>query len=56
MHTLREFSGYWWLFQMQDLSHYGARLIEERKKEEEGEEESSVQPFQVAHFGTVSIH
>ena len=31
----REFPGYWWLFQMQHLSHYGTRLAaeEERKND-----------------------
>ena len=29
--TPREFPGYWWLFWMQHLSHYSARLIEERR-------------------------
>ena len=32
MHTAREFPGYWWLFRMQHLSRYSARLVEERRK------------------------
>ena len=31
----REFHGYWWLFRMLHVSGYGARLAEERKKEED---------------------
>ena len=27
----REFPGYWWLFRMQHVSRYGARLAEERR-------------------------
>ena len=31
MHTPREFPGYWWLFRMQYLSRYNARLVEEKR-------------------------
>ena len=31
MHNPREFPSYWWLFQMQHLSRYSARLAEERR-------------------------
>ena len=37
--TPREFPGYWWQFRMQHFSRYGARLVEERKKERKKEDE-----------------
>ena len=33
----REFIGYWWLFQMQQILCYSARLDEQRKKERKKE-------------------
>ena len=55
MHTLREFCDYWWLFRTQDLSHYGARLTEERKKIMMMNI-SDFQPFQAGYHRTVSVH
>ena len=37
---------------MQHLSHYSARLVEERKKRNN----SDFQPFQVCHFKIVNTH
>ena len=53
MHPPREFPGYWWLFRMQHLSPYSARLHGWRKKKMNN---SDFRPFQVCHFKTVNTH
>ena len=54
MHTPREFPGYWWLFWMQHLLRYSARLVEKRRKKMMYD--SNFRPFQVCHFKIVTTH
>ena len=53
-HILREFPGYWWLFWMQLLLRYGARLFEEERRMKRNN--SDFQLFQVCHFKIVITH
>ena len=50
-HHPQRIPGYWWLFQTQHLSHYSARLVEEKKMNN-----SDFCPFQVCHFRIVTTH